>query len=111
MLTSPLSGIPQRHGHRDGNRMQLVFEITLKEKTSLVEFGCEDRRGSWRTGKKKKKEYQESELDVSTDFSLLSRQLQLPSRPPQKIHSRRQSGFFPPNISLKSIIEYWKGAT
>lgn len=55
------------------------------------------------------KEYQESELNVSTDFHLLSRQLQLPSRNPQKTHSGRKSGFALSNISLKSVIEYCKG--
>lgn len=43
MLTGPLSGIPQRHGHRDGDRVQLVFEITLIEKRSSADFIGEDR--------------------------------------------------------------------
>lgn len=42
-------------------------------------------------------EYQESEFDVSTDFPLLSRQLQ-----PQEIHSGGKSGISLPIISLKT---------
>lgn len=107
MLTGPLSGIPKSHGNRDGERVEPVSEITLKEERSPLDFVCEDREGSYWT----RKEYQESQFDVSTGFSLLSQQLQPPTRPPQKIHSRRKSGFFLSDISLKSIIKYCKGAT
>lgn len=54
-------------------------------------------------------EYQESELDVSTDFPLLSRQLQPPSTHPQEIPSGRKSGICLPIISLKRVLECCKG--
>lgn len=45
MLTGPLSGIPKSHGNRDGERVEPVFEITLKKKRSPLDFVSEDRRG------------------------------------------------------------------
>lgn len=51
------------------------------------------------------KPYQESEFDVSTDFSLLCRQVQTVSGQTQKIHSGWKPCFSHLSISLKSKVE------
>lgn len=97
-----LIGPRQRHSDWDGDTAKTVLDITLEETGFSLIYTVERLMvlitGQWQP-------YQESEFDVSTDFSLLCRQIQTVSGRTQKIHSGWKPCLSHLSISLKSKVE------